>query len=261
MRDVPFGKLAAAMVALTVVTSVIMLIPDWNGDQASTAAGPIDTLLDVAIVLSAFVFAVVMVMLGYSIYRWRARPGDESDGEPIHGNTRLEIAWTVIPTVIVLFGAGYSWVILDDIEAREPDRLQVDVTAQQFKWSFEYPEEGVSSDELVVPVDRQANFQMTAIDVIHSFWVPEWRVKKDAVPGLTTAVSATPDAEGTYSLVCTEYCGTGHSTMRAFVRVVPQEEFDAWVADQEPIPKGEEGLDVVESEFNEPAGATDEPSE
>src|SRR3712207_8620670 len=95
------------------------------------------------IVLSTFVFAIVMVMLGYAIWKYRAKPGDESDGEPIHGNTKLEIAWTLIPTVIVLVAAAYSWIILEDIEAREPDRLQVDVTAQQFAWKFEYPEEGI----------------------------------------------------------------------------------------------------------------------
>src|ERR671910_1921054 len=102
MQGVPLAKLIAAVLALTIVTSVIMLIPNWNGDQGSTAAGKIDTLLDVMIVLSSFVFSIVMVMLGYSVWRWRTRPGDESDGEPIHGNTRLEIAWTVIPTVIVI---------------------------------------------------------------------------------------------------------------------------------------------------------------
>jgi cytochrome c oxidase subunit 2 len=254
-------KLFAVMIGLSIVSSVIMLIPDWNGTNGSVEADKIDLLLDVMIVLSSFVFSIVMVMLGYSVWKYRAKPGDESDGEPIHGNTRLEIAWTVIPTIIVLFGAGYSWVILDDIEAREPDRLEVDVTAQQFKWSFEYPEEGVVSNELVVPVDRQASFEMTALDVIHSFWVPEWRVKKDAVPGLATSVAATPDTEGSYSLVCTEFCGTGHATMRAFVKVVSQSEFDDWVADQDPIPKGEEGLQVTESEFNEPAGTTNEPTE
>ena len=94
----------------------------WNGQQASTAAPKIDTLLDVMIVLSSFVFSLVMVMLVYALWKYRAKPGDESDGEPIHGNTRLEVAWTVIPTVIVLFGAGYSWVVLDDIEEREPRR-------------------------------------------------------------------------------------------------------------------------------------------
>ena len=253
-KDLP--KIAAAIIGLTIVGSILMLIPDWNGFNGSEEADEIDLLLDVMIVLSTFVFAIVMVMLGYAVWKFRAKPGDESDGEPIHGNTKLEIAWTLIPTIIVLFGAAYSWVILDDIEAREPDRIQVDVTAQQFKWSFEYPEEGVKSDELVVPVDRQINFNLTAIDVIHSFWVPEWRMKKDAVPGLATAVAATPDTEDTLSLVCTEFCGTGHATMRAFVKVVSQKEYEEWIADQDPIPEGEEGLQIVESEFNEPSEAT-----
>ena len=243
-------KLVAAMLVLTVITSVIMLIPEWNGFNGSVEADKVDTLLDVMIVLSCFVFSIVMVMLAYSVWKYRARPGDESDGEPIHGNTKLEIAWTVIPTIIVLFGAGYSWVILDDIEAREADRLEVLVTGQQFKWTFEYPEEGVVSNELHVPVDRQADFEMTALDVIHSFWVPEWRVKKDLVPGLTTSVAATPDAEGTYSLVCTEYCGNGHATMRAFVTVESQAEFDEWVSKQEKIPEGDEGLPLVELDPN-----------
>jgi cytochrome c oxidase subunit 2 len=225
-------KLVAVMLALTAVISVVMVQINWNGIAGSTEADKIDLLLDVMIVLSAFVYSVVLVMLGYSIWRYRAKPGDESDGEPIHGNTRLEIAWTVIPTVIVLFGAAYSWVILDEIEAKDPDRLQVDVTAQQFAWTFEYPEEGVTSTELHVPVDRQVDFQLKALDVIHSFWVPEWRMKKDAVPGEPTDVSATPDREGSYELVCTELCGIGHSTMRAPVVVETPEEFAEWVDKQ-----------------------------
>jgi cytochrome c oxidase subunit 2 len=225
-------RLVAAMLVLTAVISVVMLQFDWNGVAGSTEADDVDLLLNVMIVLSAFVYSIVLVMLGYSIWRYRAKPGDESDGEPIHGNTKIEIAWTLIPTVIVLFGAGYSWFILDKIEAREADRLQVDVTAQQFAWRFEYPEEGVTSTELHVPVDRQAEFNLEAIDVIHSFWVPEWRVKKDAVPGQPTSVVATPDREGNYELICTELCGVGHSTMRAPVVVESQEDFDQWVQDQ-----------------------------
>jgi cytochrome c oxidase subunit II len=225
-------RLVVAMLVLTAVISVAMLQIDWNGVAGSTEADDIDLLTDVMIVLSAFVYSIVLVMLGYSIWRYRAKPGDESDGEPIHGNTRLEIAWTVIPTVIVLFGAGYSWFILDEIEARDADRLQVDVTAQQFAWRFEYPEEGVTSTELHVPVDRQAEFNLDAIDVIHSFWVPEWRVKKDAVPGQRNSVVATPDREGNFEIVCTELCGVGHATMRAPVVVESQEDFDRWVSDQ-----------------------------
>jgi cytochrome c oxidase subunit II len=225
-------RLVVAMLVLTAVISVVMLQFDWNGVAGSTEADDIDLLTDVMIVLSSFVYSIVLVMLGYSIWRYRAKPGDESDGEPIHGNTRLEIAWTVIPTVIVLFGAGYSWFILDEIEARDADRLQVDVTAQQFAWRFEYPEEGVTSTELHVPVDRQAEFKLKALDVIHAFWVPEWRVKKDAVPGQRTSVVATPDREGNFEIVCTELCGVGHATMRAPVVVESQEDFDQWVSDQ-----------------------------
>jgi cytochrome c oxidase subunit II len=240
VRGVPIGKLIAAIIVLTIVTSVIMLIPDWNGDQASTAAPKIDTLLDVMIVLSSFVFSIVIVMMGYSLWRWRAKPGDESDGAPVHGNTRLEIAWTLIPTVIVLFGAIYSWIVLSDIEAHEPDRMVVDVYGQQYAWHFNYPAQGVTSRELHVPVDRQVEFRMHTLDVLHSFWVPEWRIKKDAVPGITTRAYVTPDETGDYTLVCTELCGYGHSTMRAPVKVEDsQGTFDEWAGRQDPIPETE----------------------
>jgi cytochrome c oxidase subunit II len=241
MQDVPYLKLIAAILVLTVITSVIMLIPDWNGEQASTAADDIDTLLDVGIVLSSFVFSIVMVMMGYSLWRWRAKPGDESDGAPIHGNTRLEIAWTVIPTVIVTFLAGYSWIVLDDIEAKDADRMVLEVEAQQFEWTFNYPDAGVTSGELHVPVDQQLELQLRALDVLHSFWVPEWRIKRDLVPGAPGAaiddtVVVTPDREGTYSVICTELCGVGHATMRATVVVESDDEFQQWLSQQQPIP-------------------------
>jgi len=234
-------KLVGIMLTLTLVTSVFLLQFDWFGEAGSAEAEPIDRLFDVMIVLSCFVFAIVMVMFGYAVWRYRAKPGDESDGEPIHGNTKLEIAWTVIPTVIVLFGAGYSWVILDDIEEVAPaaERMQVDVTAQQFKWTFDYPEEGVSANELHVPVGKQLELELTALDVLHSFWVPEWRIKRDLVPQgaggdeVDDTVQVTPDVEGTYNVVCTEYCGAGHATMRALAVVESQEEFDAWIAEQD----------------------------
>jgi cytochrome c oxidase subunit 2 len=240
MRGVPIPKLIAAVIVLTVVTSVIMLIPNWNGEEASTAAPKIDDLLDVMIVLSSFVFSIVMVMLVYSVWRWRARPGDESDGAPIHGNTRLEIAWTVIPTVIVLFGAIYSWITLSDIEAHDPNRMVVDVYGQQYEWHFNYPEQGTTSRELHVPVDRQIEFRMHTLDVLHSFWVPEWRIKKDAVPGITTRAYVTPTKAEDLTLVCTELCGFGHATMRAPVVVEPsQGAFDQWASKQPPIPASE----------------------
>src|SRR6476659_8881380 len=130
----PIAKMLAATVAMTVAISAVMLPISWDGQQASTAAPKIDQLLDVMIVLSAFVFSLVMVMLFYALWKFKAKPGDESDGEPIHGNTRLEVAWTIIPTVIVYFGAGYSWAVLKDIEAKAADSLRVDVFSQQYAW-------------------------------------------------------------------------------------------------------------------------------
>ncbi len=248
MTRVTYVRLVAAMLVLGAITSVLLLQFDWFGDAASVERGPIDTLFDVMVVLSCFVFAIVMVMFAYALWKFRARPGDESDGKPIHGNTKLEIAWTVIPTIIVLFGAGYSWVVLDDIEAKASDRMPISVTGQQFKWSFEYPEAMVGSgesatpvatDELHVPVDRQLEVTMNALDVLHSFWVPEWGIKRDAVPagdpeeeGIDNQFVVTPNEEGTFSLVCTELCGTGHATMRATVVVESQEDFDQWLAEQ-----------------------------
>ena len=234
----PIVKMLAVTVGLTVVISVVMVSINWNGTEASTAAPKIDTLLDVMIVLSAFVFSLVMVMLFYALWKFRAKPGDESDGEPIHGNTRLEIAWTVIPTVIVLFGAGYSWAVLDNIETRKDNALNVDVYSQQYAWSFGYDDNKKWSEgELHVPVDRQVIFSMHAQDVIHSFWVPEWRIKKDNVPGITTQAVITPDRIGTYQLICTELCGFGHSTMRAKVVVEPMTQYRRWLATlKTPVP-------------------------
>src|SRR6188472_342612 len=227
----PIAKMLAATVVMTAAISAVMLSISWDGQQASTAAPKIDQLLDVMIVLSAFVFSLVMVMLFYALWKFKAKPGDESDGEPIHGNTRLEVAWTVIPTIIVLFGAGYSWYVLNDIEEPAKNAMTVDVFSQQYAWSFGYPgKDNVWSEgELHVPLDRQVQFKMHAQDVIHSFWVPEWRIKKDNVPGITTTATVTPDKVGTYQLVCTELCGFGHSTMRAKVVVEPRAKFDEWV--------------------------------
>lgn len=234
MTRLPILKMVLAVIVLGVIQSVIMLQFDWFGDAASVEAGPIDTLLEVTIILSSFVFAIVCVALGYALYKWRAKPGDESDGLPIHGNTRLEIIWTVIPVILVLGLGGYSWAVLEDIEKEDENALTINTYAQQFAWTFGYPENGNkwSEGEFHVPVGRQVHFELQAQDVIHSFWVPEWRIKMDAVPGLATDVIVTPEKEGTYQLICTELCGFGHTTMRAKVVVESQEEFDAWIKEQ-----------------------------
>ena len=242
-------RLAAIAIASTVIISVVMVNIPWLGTVASTQKEDIVTLLNVMIVLSAFVFSVVMVMMAYAIWKFRAKPGDESDGEPIHGNTRLEVIWTVVPTIIVIFAGVYATVVLNDIEAKAEDGpvMEVDVTAQQFAWRFDYPEQGVTSTELHVPVGTQLDLHLNALDVLHSFWVPEWGIKRDLVPGanlpggdeIDNTVRVTPDKEGVYSVVCTELCGWGHATMRAAAVTESQSEFDAWAADQPKLPEGE----------------------
>jgi len=241
-------RIIAAIAVLTVVMAVPMTQIHWNGTEASSQAHEIDTLLNVMIILSSFVFSIVLVMLGYCVWKYRAKPGDESDGEPIHGNTKLEITWTVIPTVIVLFGAIYSWIVLGDIESKAADSLPINVTAQQYEWTFNYPQPSgkvVSSKTLVVPDGRQLDLHLTALDVLHSFWVPEWRIKRDLVPAgpggndVDNTVAVTPDRVGTYNVVCTELCGFGHATMRALVKVVPPDQFESWLARQprvKPVP-------------------------
>jgi len=259
MGRLPIAKMLAATLALAAAISAVMLSINWDGQEASTAAPKIDQLLDVMIVLSSFVFSLVLVMLFYALWKFKAKPGDESDGEPIHGNTRLEVAWTLIPTIIVLFGAGYSWSVLNDIESLDKNPLTVDVFSQQYAWSFGYPSKGdaFSQGELHVPLNRQIHFKMHAQDVIHSFWVPEWRIKKDNVPGITTTAIVTPDKLGTYQLICTELCGFGHASMRAKVVVERPADFRKWVeALSETVPPELEASIAQDTETNPvPVGA------
>ena len=219
-----------------VVGTAIVLIMDWFPVEASSAAHPIDTLYDVLLIFSVPIFVLVMAVAIYSVVVFRARPGDTGDGAPIHGNTRLEVFWVTIPFLIVSGLAVYGWVVLDEIEAKQPDELEVKVVAQQFTWHFEYPGEKVKSSELVLPKDKPVHFRITTNDVIHSFWVPEFRLKSDAVPGLTTHVRTTPTRIGDYRVVCTELCGLGHSTMRQDVRVIGTAEWDSWLQQQKKSP-------------------------
>ena len=224
------------MLAIGVIASVIGVLIclqiDWFPTQGSTQADQIDTLYDVLLIVSVPIFVLVMTIAIYSVIAFRAKPGEKGDGAHIHGNTKLEIVWVTIPFMIVTALAVYGWVVLDDIEAAKPNELVVNVTGEQFTWSFDYPQEDVTSNELVLPVDRPVHFKIHAKDVLHSFWVPAFRMKQDAVPGIETNTRATPDREGTYEVVCAELCGIGHATMRQQVRVLPVSEWEAWVKDQ-----------------------------
>jgi cytochrome c oxidase subunit 2 len=122
--------------------------------------------------------------------------------------------------------------VLTQNEKADPDRRVVEVTAQQFAWSFRYPEEEITTGRLVLPIGQQVELRMTAKDVIHAFWVPEWRLKQDVVPGITTRLLVTPSRLGAYDVICTELCGLGHAVMRAKALVLERADFDAWVREQ-----------------------------
>ena len=227
----PFVQIGLWTFAITAVVGVIVLTVPWEPEEASTQAGPIDTLYDVLAVVSAFVFALVTSILVVSVIHFRKRrPDDLRDGEPIHGNTRLEVIWTTIPALLMVGAAVYSGLVLADIEESKADTQIVNVTGEQFAWTFEYQQENLRAGELHLVEDTPYLFKIDAKDVLHSFWVPEFRMKRDAVPGLTTNVRVTPNRKGRYTLACTELCGLGHSTMRATVIVEDQAAFDRWAA-------------------------------
>jgi cytochrome c oxidase subunit 2 len=227
-------------VLASVVGTAIVLLMDWFPEDASTASDDIDLLYDVLLIFSVPIFVLVMTIAIYSVIKFRARPGVSGDGAPIHGNTRLEVFWVTVPFLIVAGLAVYGWIVLDDIEAKQPNEMVVNVTGQQFTWTFEYPQQKVNSTDLLLPKDRPVEFRIRARDVIHSFWVPEFRLKSDAVPGLTTRIRLTPDKVGQWQVVCAELCGLGHSTMRQQVRVIEQSEFDSWVQRQRRAQQEEE---------------------
>ena len=240
-RRHPIIEVIAITIALTAVGTVVVLNVPWLPEQASSQAGEMDTLYDVLAVASVFVFALVMGILIVSVLRFRRRYGDEGDGVPIHGHTGLEVVWTTIPAIIVTGAAIYSGIVLADIEESKAGTKTIDVTGQQFAWSFGYRDQGIkNAGELHLVKDTPYLFKLHAKDVLHSFWVPEFRLKKDAVPGITTDVRVKPTRAGTYTLVCAELCGLGHATMRATVRVEDQAAFDRWVKAQkkQQVPTG-----------------------
>ena len=233
MRNRPALQVLALTAIGTIVGIVVVLNVPWLPERASKQAGEIDDLYNALAVVSCFVFSLVTSILVVSIINFRQRHGEEREGPPIHGSTKLEIVWTTIPTLIVAAIVIVSALVLADTERSSAESRVVKVTAQQFAWSFDYPSEGVKgAGELHLIKDQEYVFRLNSKDVIHSFWVPEFRVKKDVVPGITTSAKVEPTVIGTYPLVCTELCGLGHATMRAGVVVESKASFDRWVAQE-----------------------------
>jgi cytochrome c oxidase subunit 2 len=213
------------------VTTAIAYFVPWLPEQASEQRDGIDFVFWLTTGICISIFALVAAVSVYAAWKFRARPDDDSDGPPIHGHTGIEIAWTAIPTVLVTVIIVASGIVLARNDRASADALRINVTAQQFAWNFEYPN-GVTSGTLRLPIDRDVVLQLQARDVIHSFWVPEFGQKQDAVPGIVTKLAITPTRVGEYPVICTELCGLGHSVMRTQAVVMEQSDYDAWVRRQ-----------------------------
>jgi cytochrome c oxidase subunit 2 len=215
------------LVAGAITFAFAYFIP-WLPDSASTQADKVDEVFWFVAIICAVIFAMVAGVAVYEGWKFRAPPDDMDDGSPIHGHTGLEIVWTAIPTILVIAMSVFSAVVLAEITDTPAGSKRIEVTAQQFAWSFKYSDPDRTEGELVLEVNKPVELLIGSKDVIHSFWVPEFRMKQDAVPGVTTTLTITPDKVGTYDLICTELCGLGHAVMRTQARVLSSADYAKW---------------------------------
>jgi cytochrome c oxidase subunit 2 len=251
--------------------------------DASTNAPTYDSLFQVLFSIGTILFIGISVVLVYSLVRFRRRAGEVADGPPVEGNLPLEIVWTAIPAIVILFVGIYSYDIYDRMGGMAPldhgamhhagmnhgsmgdgavdqgtERvwggigpalandssvaadpsgagvLPVEVTAMQFAFIFHYPDSAITSGELHVPVGQQVELRMKALDVIHAFWVPQFRLKQDVIPGQPTVLSFTATRAGTYPVICAELCGPYHGGMRTSVVVHDPDDYAAWLQQNTP---------------------------
>jgi len=291
MKQIP-----ASLLTLTAGV-LITLISLWVGqnhgllpEQASEQAPLVDGLFNAMITIGTALFIVVQGAILYFLVRFRRRPGDTGDGEPIEGNLPLEAFWTAIPAVIVIGISIYSVNVFQEMGGLSPDSeplmighqhatavvahhmddmavagdtvpllaaapddefdpaygygaapaggrdadLVVNVTGLQFAWLFNYPDSGIISGELHVPQGKSVQINLTAQDVIHSFWVPQLRLKQDAMPGIESGLRFVATKVGEYPVVCAELCGSYHGGMRAQMIVHTPEDYETWLAANRP---------------------------
>ena len=219
--------------------------PHLPPGRMSTSAAGQQFSIKVMAVLAAPVMAFVLVYFGYALIAWRHREGDDEDGPPIHGNTRVQVTWIAVTTVIVLFLAGFgTWELANKhaagagagegpsaIWTASGDVLQVQVIAQQWRFTYRYPQfGGFETTNLVLPVGRPVQFNVTSLDVIHSFWAYQLGVKADANPGVNNIAYTTPTQLGEVTVRCAELCGLWHGAMFNYGKVVSVSAFQAWAA-------------------------------
>lgn len=237
-RDVRVIAVLWAVFTVLGVVFALTVPPHLMGVSASDTMTEVKRTFTVFSVASAPVAALVWALAVYSLWRWRRRgpwsPGDP-DGPPLRGHGWSTGLWMFGSSALCLFLLIWGLAALSSVDspASATAPMKIDVTGQQWVWTFSYPEDGgFESDQLYLPVDRPVVFTVTSDDVIHSFWVPSMGIKVDANPGMTTTTRTTPDRIGVYQVKCAELCGLLHADMETYAHVVSSDDFDAWAATQ-----------------------------
>lgn len=257
-------------------------------ESAAESAPLFDSLFNSTITIATGIFLVVQGVLLYCIVRYRKRRGDKGDGDPSHGNVLLEIVWTAVPALIILWlglasidvyqaiyggtnvgghmhaamgmessheaeagdpGYAYTPVVLPGKEMGQPD-LVVQVQGMQYAWMFTYPDSGLVASELHLPLNKRVRLDMTALDVNHAFWVPQFRLKQDLIPGRETHLEFVPTQLGQYPIICAELCGPYHGVMAGQLFVDTPEDFERWQQEQVLAARGEGSTLALVSDFS-----------
>jgi cytochrome c oxidase subunit 2 len=193
---------------------------------ASNFVNSTDTTFFFIVAVSVFFLVVITASMIYFVIRYSRKRNPRAKN--IHGNIPLEVTWTVIPTILVLIMFWMGWSGYKQLANAPSDAMNIDVTAQMWRWTFKYPN-GITADSLFVPVNKPVKVLLHSRDVNHSFFVPAFRVKKDVIPNRNNSAWFIADKVGIYDLFCAEYCGLNHSHMLSKVVVMPQNNFDNWL--------------------------------
>lgn len=228
VRNVVVAVLAIAMTLIFVVPFLAPSSLTWIGSRQPATDDVID-LYWVMFWIAVVIALIVEVAIIASLFLFRERPGHEA--HTFHGNPLLELAWTVIPALIVLGLSAASFKSLDTLTRVGDADLVVDVTGRQWQWEFKYPDGLRVVQEAHIPTDAKVQFRITSVDVIHSFWIPRLSGKMDAVPGRHNAIWVQTAEAGVYLGQCAEFCGLGHADMLARVVAEPQAQFVKWIED------------------------------
>ena len=235
IRDLRMRRLTPALALLLAVglSACNSFAPNTIFGAHSEFGHSVDVLTRRLLYMGIVVFILVETLLVIILVRYREREGNR-EAKQFHGNSTLEIGWTLIPAVILAFIAVPTIRTIFKTQAKAiPNALQVEVIGHQWWWEFRYPQYGViTANELYLPVGRTANFALTTKDVLHSFWVPQLNGKRDLISNHTNYIWFTPDSAYAWNGFCAEYCGTSHANMHFKVFTVAPSEFEAWVAHQ-----------------------------